>query len=236
MRAVSAGHHNGQWEEVAAGPPGASASAPVHHRLPDLPLGSRDLEELCDELDRAEPLGATEVDWFVKQGVNPQALSRGRDGVHDPVRLDEVIFHPHAGFEFLRYAKGRGEPVRATIIMALTPSHEPLDLIAWSNKTAQIAAWRNLATLLGEENLIAPRTNASGGLVIHRTPLGYLKSRRRGIVIVMPRYAARRLIDHGPFEAEDDQHRRQLRKVLTMPAPVIRLPGDAIRSPLGRDR
>src|SRR5262245_38972083 len=114
---MSAGHHDRQREELAASPPRASASAPVHHRLPDLPLGSRDLEELCAELDRAEPLGATEVEWFVKQGVNPQALSRGRDGVHDPVRLDEVIFHTHAGFEFLRYAKGKGEPVRASIIM-----------------------------------------------------------------------------------------------------------------------
>jgi hypothetical protein len=234
---MSTGQHKRGWEEASVNPQvaqGAAESAATSSGLPDLPRGSRHLEELCDELDRSEPLGATEVEWFVNQGVNPQALSRGRDGVHDPVRLDEVIFHPHAGFEFARYAKAKRQPVKAIILMALTSRNEPLDLVAWSVKTGQVAAWRNRATILGEENLMASRVNASGSLVIHRTPLGYLKSRRRGVVIVMPRYAARRLIDHGPFEAEDEEHRRQLRKVLTMPTPVIHLPGEVIRFPLGR--
>jgi hypothetical protein len=106
-------------------------------------------------------------------------------------------------------------------MLVLDSMMDPLDLVAWRPNEGRVESWRNRATLMGEDNLGAPRLRASGALPIWRSPVGWLRAQRYGLVPVVKRYVARRLLGHDPFEAEDAEHARELRKLLTMPVPKV---------------
>jgi hypothetical protein len=177
--------------------------APEHYR------------ELGKHIAQGVELNEDDERYFAEQGIEASWLRRTWTGKHEPIWSDRVEFHQAGGFEFASDGK------RAYLFLALTPSLEPLDLVAWRPKDGALQSWRNMATILGEENLESPRMHKLGGLPIHRSPLGWLKARRYGVVIVIRNKAARRIIDYGPFEAEDTEHANELRKLLVLRANVV---------------
>ena len=190
--------------------------------------------DVAAEMRRTRRLNDAQVRFFIDKGVPADALH--------PIGVDKVVFHRSGGFEFERYldCQEPDNPQRAiaVILTALSVNGDPIDLAAWEPATDRVGCWRNASPVLGEENLFAPRLNDHGALVVHRSPLGYLQSGRRGIVILMTRgkVAARRLLDHGPFEGEDAHHAFEIKKLLVMPLPVVYAPADVIRQPADRYR
>lgn len=164
-----------------------------------------------------EPHALTDeqIAFLTSMGIEREALAQTWFGRPEPVWADRVKFFKAGGFEFDK----KGQP--CFIFQALDCLGDELDMVAWHPKTSTLQSWRNRATLLGEENLELARLRKTGGLPIYRSPLGWLRNKRYGIVIVIPRYAARRLLDHGPFQAEDKKHLYELRKLLTLHPPEI---------------
>ena len=96
-----------------------------------------------------------------------------------------------------------------------------IDLCAFSLAEPQrfgTGAWR--AFVLGEANVRNPASWTFGQLLrVHRSPLPWLQGRCQGIVIVDHRFAPVVLRDAlGQLLAEDEEHARALRQMLSTPA------------------
>jgi hypothetical protein len=97
-----------------------------------------------------------------------------------------------------------------------------VDLAAWDPETNRVSTWRGLAWALGQDTVFAGRL--SEGLLVHRTPLDWLRADCKGVVILNPSVARGYLVDAGPLIAEDAKHRRELAVILTQPLPRILVP------------
>jgi hypothetical protein len=60
--------------------------------------------------------------------------------------------------------------------------------------------------------------------LVHRTPLGWLRAGREGVVVVEARRAAQLLRDFGPLAGEDEAHGRELRELFRRQEPRIYVP------------
>jgi hypothetical protein len=98
------------------------------------------------------------------------------------------------------------------------------DVVAWSPSLNKLTTWLNRAWALGEEAVYQPRLSPQGELPVWRSPVGWLKARRKGLCLVRPKAAAYYLDDAGPLLAEDTAHGAELKQLLTRPAPRILIP------------
>jgi hypothetical protein len=62
------------------------------------------------------------------------------------------------------------------------------------------------------------------GLPVWRSPIGWLRARRKGLCLVRPKAAVHFLTDASPLLAEDAAHGAELKHLLTRPAPRILIP------------
>ncbi|RUT28499.1 hypothetical protein EMQ25_16080 [Arsenicitalea aurantiaca] len=88
-----------------------------------------------------------------------------------------------------------------------------LDLVAWPlNRPSHVLTMFGRAPLLGLWEAMNPATYFMGkSLVMHRTPLDWLKSGCSGAVILNSRLAARLFLDiEGSIAARDQAHAREL--------------------------
>ena len=96
-----------------------------------------------------------------------------------------------------------------------------LDIVAWAPKSGRIGTRLGRAFALGEDQIGVDGMGTTGlPLVVHRTPLGWLKANRRGIVVAdweIAGVALRGMI----LEAKNDAHRRELVSKLTAAPPTI---------------
>ncbi|RUT28323.1 hypothetical protein EMQ25_17205 [Arsenicitalea aurantiaca] len=88
-----------------------------------------------------------------------------------------------------------------------------IDIVAWPvDGPGHVLTMFGRAPLLGLWHALNPATYTLGkALVMHRTPLDWLKAGCAGAAVVTPRLAARQLMDiPGPIAARDRAHAREL--------------------------
>lgn len=150
-----------------------------------------------------------------------------------PMRVTHVHFEG-AHFEFEHHHTRDGaEP--AYVFLILDQHGDALDIVAWSPATGKVATWLGRAWALGQERINAPRLTDHGGLVVHRSPDGWLKARQEGIFVIQSHAAASRLEDAGPLLAEDFEHLLELRRLLARPGPRVLVAADKLTSSHSED-
>lgn len=165
-----------------------------------------------------------EVDELARQGVPTVALLGP-----DPVRVGYVVFD-ESGFEFEQHHRHGTEGVRALLFAITDCQGIYRDIVAWSSRLNQTAAWLNRAWAFGEGRVYAPRLSPQGGLPVWRTPIGWLRANRRGICLIRPEAAAYHLDCSAPLIAEDAAHGAELKRLLTIPAPRILVPALSMKA------
>jgi hypothetical protein len=168
--------------------------------------------EIRAELLWARFLKQAEIDRFVEHGVKASALY-----VSGPVVVDQVVFQDNL-FEFGRYGGDRS--TQKAFIFEVRGADGLTDLAAWGPQGDQLALWLGRGFALGEDQIWFP-TLSGGPLRIWRSPLGWLRAYRSGLVILNPRAAYSYLCDVPALAAEDANHRKEIEKMLILPRPRI---------------
>ena len=109
--------------------------------------------------------------------------------------------------------------VASIVFPAFDELGETIDVAAWHPESGALALWRGVASMLGAENVFAPRLGEP--LLVHDTALDWLRGGRRGVFIVDPQRAAPLLRFSEPLGVKCESHGRRLRQALTIPAPRI---------------
>ncbi len=156
--------------------------------------------------------------WLLRQGVPSSAL------VHpETPRRASVVFHTDQ--PLFDFAEDTGDDkCEALVVLARDDMGEPADLVAWSCRLQKLAGLFGSMSMLGADDVLAPRLNAELALPIHRTALEWLQAGREGVVFLAPERAVIELRDFGPFVVEDVEHGRELRHLFRSREPQIFLP------------
>jgi hypothetical protein len=140
-------------------------------------------------------------------------------GAFDALHVADVIFRPGRRFDFSREVRELRGHVAGVVIPVRDECGDLLDLAAWNVDGGKLALWRGVASMLGAENIFAPRLGEP--LLVHETPLDWLRAGRHGVFIVDPQRAAPLLLLSEPLGVTREAHGRRLRQALTIPAPRI---------------
>jgi hypothetical protein len=159
-------------------------------------------------------LSPMQIRWLRTQGVPTSALHR------PDVLVRAAVVYQGGGFLFEAEA-APGEPtVSAVVALAYDEDGVAGDLVAWSPRTGMVATWLRRISYLGDA--FGPRIDADGALLVHATPLEWLKSDRDGIAVVDADLAREQLRDAGPFAVDSNpDFGLALRQILTPRAPRI---------------
>lgn len=165
------------------------------------------------EFYRALPEPAdNELRWLLAQNVNGDVMAKPYAIRGASVRFDgdTFDFDPDGSRAVILRSDDRGEP---------------RDLVAWGPKSGRLATWRGTGFCIGDvEQVFCPSTYFMGGaLRIHRTPLEWLKARRKGIVIVNPELAYGQFHDGMRVVCTDTDLSQQLKKWLSAPARKVEI-------------
>jgi hypothetical protein len=113
---------------------------------------------------------------------------------------------------------GHEDAIDAAIIEAFdTDGETVLDLVAWPlDEPERVLSLYRRVPLVGMWEAASPYTYTfETPLILHRTPLDWLKAGCRGAAIVVPDLAARFLIDlPGRFAPQDRQHAAEVHHLL----------------------
>jgi hypothetical protein len=140
-------------------------------------------------------------------------------GAFDALQVADVIFRPGGWFDFSSEVGTARGSVAGVIIPLRDECGDIVDLAAWNPDDGALALWRGAASMLGAENIFAPRLGEP--LLAHETPLDWLRAGRQGVFIVDPQRAAPLLRLSEPLGVAGEAHGRRLRQDLTIPAPRI---------------
>jgi hypothetical protein len=176
---------------------------------------------LLGEQQQGRLLHQAALDWFTANGVNALSLAKTPWDEYDFVNIDDVVWHACGAFEFARYSKGEKADSACTFVVRDSLGF-PLDIVAWQATTGRVATWLGRASMIGEDQLFAPRLTE--GLPVFETPLGWFQERRAGVVVLNKARAAPRLRDAGPLLASSFEHGKKLNEMLRLPPPRILVP------------
>jgi hypothetical protein len=137
----------------------------------------------------------------------------------DALQVTDVIFLESERFDFAAEVGALRGTVAAIAFPVFDEFGEIIDLAVWNVDGGKLALWRGVASMLGAENVFAPRLGQP--LLAHETPLEWLRAGRRGVVVVDPQRAAPLLRLAEPLGVKREAHGRSLRQALTIPAPRI---------------
>jgi len=140
-------------------------------------------------------------------------------GPFGALQFSDVLFRPAGRFNLAREVGAVFGLVSAMIIPVYDEAGDIFDLAAWNPDDGALGLWRGAASMLGAENIFAPRLGEP--LLVHETPLDWLRAGRRGVFIVDPQRAAPLLRLGEPLGVTREAHGRRLRQALTIPAPRI---------------
>jgi hypothetical protein len=178
--------------------------------------------DIMSECRACSNLTQPEIDWFIRQSVPALALIQPLAIATDTVNFTPALSSKPTGagrFEFSR-CRPADDAVSAVIIPAFDEWGYLADLTAWHPKTSAVASWLGRVGLLGQDMLFAPRFGDP--IVVHETPLEWLRFKRTGVVIVDPRRAAPLLRAAEPLATSSVQQGERLRKMLAVrPARVL---------------
>ncbi len=159
-------------------------------------------------------LSGVQIRWLRTQGVPISALHRPDVLVRATVvyQGDRFLFEDEAA---------PGEPTVSAVVMLMYDAEGiPADIAAWSPRTGMVTTWLRRVAYLGDA--FGPRLDADGALLVHATPLEWLKSDRDGIAVVDVDLAREQLRDAGPFAVDSNpDFGLTLRQILTPRAPQI---------------
>jgi hypothetical protein len=149
---------------------------------------------------RGRHLRPSELDGFAARGIDAFDLATPW-----PVLADRVVFEGKA-FVFASGIEDGGE---LAFTLAVVSDDGLVDIVAWQPQTGSQALWLGSGFALGERqiNHPNPRTN---GLLVHRSPMGWLRAGRSGIVILRDDFAPQLLARVPILVAEDTAHQREL--------------------------
>jgi len=140
-------------------------------------------------------------------------------GLFDDLHVADVIFRAGDRVDFSREVRELRGHVAGVIIPVRDECGDLVDLAAWNPDDGALALWRGVASMLGAETIFASRLGEP--LLVHETPLDWLRAGRRGVYIIDPQRAAPLLRLAEPLGVKREAHGRSLRQVLTIPAPRI---------------
>ena len=159
-----------------------------------------------------------EIDGFAEFGVCALDL-----GIPWPVLADRVVFEGN----FFVFADDVGETGELAFTFVVISNAGSIDIVAWHPTTNRLAVWFGHGFALGESQIHHPIPLISG-LPVFRSPIGWLRSGRRGIVLVREDFTKDVLHSVPLLVAEDDQHRRDLQRFFPTgcrgPAITVALP------------
>ena len=177
--------------------------------------------DVLDAWRECPHLSQGQIDRLTDAGVAVEALSADPGDYGFAIATDHVSFDGARGFCFERHARQPDESFeRAYIIVARDEFGEPADLIAWRGN--RVASWSARVSMLGANNLFAPRI-LSDALLVEPDVLSWLRSGRRGVVIIDAEKARWQLASAGPLQAASVDHGRALRRALSF-RPHIKVP------------
>jgi hypothetical protein len=177
--------------------------------------------DIIDAWCECPHLSQSQIDRLTGTGVSVHALSADPDDYGFAIATDLVSFDAVHGFCFKRHARQPDESFEpAYIIVARDEFGEPADLVAWRGD--RVASWSANVSMLGANNLFAPRL-LSDALLVEPDVLSWVLSGRRGVVIINAEKARWQLASAGPLQAASVDHGRELRRALSF-RPRIRIP------------
>lgn len=156
-------------------------------------------------------------------GVRPEDLLQPH-----PLRVGYIAWVDNETFAFERHLVIDIPVERVLLILITDPEGDAVDIAAWQPASGRLGTWCHRAWALGESTIYAPRLSEQGALPVWRSPVGWLRARREGVVLIQPRLAAAFLCDAGPLLAEDVEHGCELKEKLTRPAPRILIPSSSV--------
>jgi hypothetical protein len=179
---------------------------------------SRHLDIYAEIAVGAIDLKEPEIKWFARQGVPAHYLAQTYCREFSAIELSAVAFLSGGTFEFAHDLRGPSEVVLAYVMPLRNVNGNAADVFAWHPQTRRFALWRNAVATLGEEQIDMPRLEH---LPVHQDVISWLRTGRRGLVIVDQDRAAPLLQGRGPLLVSSVAHGNLLRKQLTIAAPEI---------------
>lgn len=152
-----------------------------------------------------------EIDRFAELGV--AALNLGSPW---PVLVDKVVFDS----EYFVFADDVGLAGELAFTFVVLSNVGMIDIAAWQPATNRLAVWLGEGFALGERQIHHPNPLVTG-LNVFRSPLGWLRAGRCGIVILRPHFARSVLADVPILVADDSQHRKELQELFGLLGPEI---------------
>jgi hypothetical protein len=154
-----------------------------------------------------------QIRWLLDHGVSVDALQA------EPCSIAATTVRFDVRF-FINDLEGE-----KALIFRATDRDEVIDLVAWSPSSGKMGSFLGGAFCLGDQDQLFNPASwfASGGLNIYRSPLGWLRGNRRGIVIVdaQQTYA---MLRHIPRLLVDDiAHGEQLKRWMRAPKPTSQI-------------
>lgn len=189
---------------------------------PEIPAGLRLLGLGLNECERAlldccpvvlHPLYSS----LFALGIHGDGVN-GR-GAFDALHVDDVTFRPGGRFDFSREVREARGSVAGVIIPARDECGDLIDLAAWNVDDGELALWRGVASMLGEDWTAAPRIE-SEALAVFADVASWLRAGRRGVVIADPQRARWRLTGER-LSVDDVAFGRRVRDALRLPEPRI---------------
>jgi hypothetical protein len=163
-------------------------------------------------------LNACDEDRFKSEGVSLKALR-----CPAPVRTGRIVFKGN-GFEIEPYNCTSAESNPACLFLVTDRHGQAQDIVAWAPETGRMAAWLQRAWALGQDMIYRPRLSDHQGLRVWRSPWGWLRAGREGIVPVRLSALPFQLDCAGPLTVEDTAYGRELEAIITPALPRITVP------------
>jgi hypothetical protein len=197
--------------------------APIDFRLAGVGLSEleRVLNEYCWPVVLNGPLYAR----IFAQGIHGAGLN-GR-GAFDSLQVADVIFRPGGRFEFSSEVRELRGHVAGVIIPIRDECGDLVDLAAWNPDDGALSLWRGMASMLGAENIFAPRIE-SEALLVFADVAAWLRAGRRGVVVLDPQ-CARWCLSGERLVVDDPAFGRRLRDSLALPEPKIFVASSRVR-------
>ena len=167
--------------------------------------------DLCTaEYWNARPLWQSDLDHFASVGIS------GLDLANPDMVLKAGIILDDGGNTFVFEHHTDADSGTDAFILPVEDTSGIVDLIAFDPETGLLATWLGRAFAINEASIWEPNLDGDP-LPIWRDPVGWLKAKREGIVLLKPQQAYSYL-DHLPgVIAEDVQHGEELEKLLWTP-------------------
>jgi hypothetical protein len=167
--------------------------------------------DLCkSEYWSARSLWQSDLDYFAALGIG------GLNLASPDMVLKAGIILEDGGKTFVFEHSTDTDAGRDAFILPVEGGAGSIDLVAFDPEIGLLATWLGRAFAINEASIWAPNLDGDP-LPVWRDPVGWLKAKREGIVLLKPEQAYSYL-DHLPgVIAEDVQHGEELEKLLWTP-------------------